>query len=33
MQVVDGQIGSVLDALPKSVKQNTVIVFVSDHGE
>lgn len=33
MQVVDGQIGSVLDALPKSVKQNTVIVFASDHGE
>ena len=33
MQIVDEQIGNVLDALPKSVKQNTVIVFASDHGE
>ena len=37
MQIVDGQIGRVLDTLlntlPKSVSENTVIVFASDHGE
>ncbi len=36
MQVVDGQIGRVLKAfhsLPPKVVENTVIVFVSDHGE
>ena len=36
MEIVDGQIGRVLDALhslPDSVVDNTVIVFVSDHGE
>jgi arylsulfatase A-like enzyme len=36
MQVVDGQIGRVLDALndlPQSIVENTVIVFASDHGE
>lgn len=36
MQVVDVQIGRVLDALkqlPKSIVENTVIVFTSDHGE
>ncbi len=36
MQVVDCQIGRVIDALhalPKSVVDNTVIVFASDHGE
>jgi uncharacterized sulfatase len=37
MQLVDTQIGSVLDALfhdvPKDVRENTVIVFASDHGE
>ena len=36
MQVVDGQIGRVLDelhCLPQSVIDNTVIVFASDHGE
>lgn len=36
MQIVDAQIGSVLDAfheLPKDVRENTVIVFASDHGE
>ncbi|MBV9502277.1 MAG: sulfatase-like hydrolase/transferase [Acidobacteriaceae bacterium] len=36
MQIVDRQIGRVLEALhslPDSVVDNTVIVFVSDHGE
>ncbi|HEX4164894.1 MAG TPA: sulfatase-like hydrolase/transferase [Bryobacteraceae bacterium] len=36
MQIVDGQIGRVLEALhslPDSVVDNTVIVFASDHGE
>ncbi len=36
MQIVDQQIGNVLDALddlPKDVRENTVIVFASDHGE
>jgi arylsulfatase A-like enzyme len=36
MQVVDCQIGRVLDALhdlPEDVVENTVIVFASDHGE
>ena len=36
MQVVDGQIGNVLgalNALPKSIIDNTVVVFASDHGE
>lgn len=36
MQIVDGQIGRVLEALhslPESVVENTVIVFASDHGE
>jgi uncharacterized sulfatase len=36
MQIVDGQIGRVLEALhslPDQVIENTVIVFASDHGE
>ena len=36
MTVVDGSIGKVLNAfgdLPRTVQQNTVIVFMSDHGE
>lgn len=36
MQIVDGQIGRLLDTLqglPQSVVENTVIVFASDHGE
>ncbi|MBV9747405.1 MAG: sulfatase-like hydrolase/transferase [Acetobacteraceae bacterium] len=36
MSIVDGRIGDVLNAfgsLPMSVQQNTVIVFMSDHGE
>lgn len=36
MQTVDKQIGAVLDQLnelPKSVVENTVIIFASDHGE
>lgn len=36
MTIVDQQIGNVLDALddlPKDVRENTVIVFASDHGE
>ena len=36
MQIVDGQIGRVLDALdslPARIRENTVVVFASDHGE
>ncbi len=33
MNVVDGPIGQVLNAIPPSVLNNTVIVFMSDHGE
>jgi uncharacterized sulfatase len=33
MQIVDERVGEVLDALPKDVANNTVIVFTSDHGE
>jgi arylsulfatase A-like enzyme len=36
MEIVDGQIGRVLDQfynLPSSIVENTVIVFTSDHGE
>lgn len=33
MEVLDVNIGQVLDALPADVAQNTVIVFTSDHGE
>jgi arylsulfatase A-like enzyme len=36
MQIVDGQIGRVLEtlhSLPKDVVENTVIVFAADHGE
>ena len=36
MTIVDGRIGEVLKAfgeLPMSVQQNTVVVFMSDHGE
>jgi arylsulfatase A-like enzyme len=36
MMIVDKQIGRVLDALeslPSSIKDNTVVVFTSDHGE
>lgn len=36
MQIVDNDIGGLLDAfdtLPKSVVENTVIVFAADHGE
>ncbi len=36
MKVVDEQIGRVLDGfhdLPQSIRENTVIVFTSDHGE
>jgi len=33
MTLVDVQIGAVLNALPANVKSNTVIVFVSDHGD
>ncbi|HVT49154.1 MAG TPA: sulfatase-like hydrolase/transferase [Vicinamibacterales bacterium] len=33
MSVVDVQIGRVLNALPADVKNNTVVVFVSDHGD
>ncbi|MCU1293798.1 MAG: Choline-sulfatase, partial [Bryobacterales bacterium] len=36
MEIVDGQIGRVLEAfhdLPKNIVDNTVIVFAADHGE
>lgn len=36
MQLVDVQIGRVLDqvkSLPKSVAENTIVIFASDHGE
>ena len=33
MTILDENIGSVLDALPRQVADNTVIVFTSDHGE
>ena len=33
MTILDENIGSVLDALPPQVANNTVIVFTSDHGE
>ena len=32
-QMVDDQIGRVVRAIPKSVRENTVVVFASDHGE
>lgn len=32
-QMVDEQIGNVVAAIPKKVRENTVIVFASDHGE
>jgi arylsulfatase A-like enzyme len=33
MTILDGNIGSVLDALPPQVASNTVIVLTSDHGD
>ena len=33
MQIVDGRIGEVINALPPAVKDNTIIVLTSDHGE
>ncbi|MDO9711083.1 sulfatase-like hydrolase/transferase [Paracraurococcus lichenis] len=33
MQIVDQRIGEVLQALPREVADNTIIVFASDHGE
>src|SRR5215831_13300066 len=33
MTILDGNIGLVLDALPRQVAENTVIVFTSDHGD
>jgi arylsulfatase A-like enzyme len=33
MNILDVNIGTVLDALPTNVAQNTVIVFTSDHGD
>jgi uncharacterized sulfatase len=32
-QMVDEQIGRVVASIPKTVRENTVIVFASDHGE
>lgn len=33
MSILDGHIGAVVNALPPAVAQNTVIVFLSDHGD
>jgi arylsulfatase A-like enzyme len=33
MTIVDQRIGEVLDALPKDVAENTIIVFTADHGD
>jgi uncharacterized sulfatase len=33
MTILDGNIGSVLDALPPEVASNTIIVLTSDHGD
>lgn len=33
MSLVDRQVGMVLDALPKDVAKNTVVVFTADHGD
>jgi uncharacterized sulfatase len=33
LQIVDGNIGEVISALPKEVADNTIIMFTSDHGE
>jgi len=33
LNLVDKQIGRVIDALPKDVAENTLIVFVADHGD
>lgn len=33
MQQVDGHIGAVINSLPDAVAPNTIIVFLSDHGE
>jgi uncharacterized sulfatase len=33
LQLVDAEVGKVLQALPPSVASNTVIVFTSDHGD
>ena len=33
LQMVDAHIGTVMNAVPKDVAQNTVFVFMSDHGE
>lgn len=33
MKIVDDQIGNVVNAIPKAVRDNTIIVFASDHGE
>jgi uncharacterized sulfatase len=33
MQVLDQNIGTVLNAIPAAVRNNTVIVFTSDHGD
>jgi arylsulfatase A-like enzyme len=32
-QMVDDQIGNVVRAIPRGVRENTVVVFASDHGE
>src|SRR5262249_16655032 len=33
MTILDGNIGLVVDALPRQVAENTIIVFTSDHGD
>jgi arylsulfatase A-like enzyme len=33
MQIVDRRIGTVIEALPSAVKDNSIIILTSDHGE
>jgi arylsulfatase A-like enzyme len=33
MQILDGRIGEVINALPRAVADNTIIILTSDHGE
>jgi uncharacterized sulfatase len=33
MTMLDDHIGAVVEALPSAVAQNTIIVFLADHGD
>jgi arylsulfatase A-like enzyme len=33
MQLVDANIGAVVDAMPREVAENTIVIFTSDHGD